>query len=162
VRLWRELRGAAQSRQRSQRGAYKLANRGPRCRSARSHAARGRLVRLVRRKEDIESRMHDFVGTLDTLPRAQHPDPADHRINGDDLLKRRLATHQGVLIQFRSRDDKREKLLPRDRSKRSRSTRACATMRPSDEPGGKPAHYRSGQRRQRQNICHVHGFPSAL
>jgi len=126
VRLWRELRGAAQSRQRSQRGAYKLANRGPRCRSARSHAARGRLVRLVRRKEDIESRMHDFVGTLDTLPRAQHPDPADHRINGDDLLKRRLATHQGVLIQFRSRDDKREKLLPRDRSKRSRSTRACA------------------------------------
>ena len=60
--------------------------------------------------------------------------------NGDDLLKRRLAAHQGVAIQFRTRDDKiREKLLPARRIKAEPFHSRLRTIgHPSYEPGVNP------------------------
>ena len=45
--------------------------------------------------------MHDFVGTLDA-PREHSTRIRLTIANGDNLLKRRLAAHQRVAIQFRS------------------------------------------------------------
>ena len=61
--------------------------------------------RLVRREVGVDRCAHDLVSARDNYWRGQDAHPADHGVEGDELLNLWLVAHDGIAIRLRCRDD---------------------------------------------------------
>jgi len=105
--------------------------------------------RLVRCEVGLDRCLHDLLGTRDSSRQRHDAHPADHTVEGYELLNLWLVAHESTAMCFRCRNDKIlvEVISPRHFAGELPGPRLGTKAQPSREARCQAADQRSGNRR---------------
>jgi hypothetical protein len=105
--------------------------------------------RLVRCEVGLDRCLHDLLGTRDSSRQRHDAHPADHTVEGYELLNLWLVAHESTAMCFRRRNDKIlvEVISPRHFAGELPGPRLGTEAQPSREARCQAANQRSGNRR---------------